>query len=278
MPEPQKEYRPEDFEELYILDGETFVARVPTWIMNPKLPWEKIKLKFDKKPRQAARDYGNKPVVELEELFFQNFQILEDIANRSKLKHPFRVDESLELHSWYKPCCRIKHYIHGDLGAKRDALGIAMAHRCYKSKKVVVDLIVQCPIPLGSQLMLKTFRDFVVHLYTKGFWIGKVTTDSWQSLETHQLLQRKGFQTEVYSVDRNLEPWDTWWDLCVADDIDFYGYPKMMEEAAALRLIDGKKVDHTSQGSKDVCDGVAGAVAQCMLSSQGKSRASVIGI
>lgn len=261
---------PKDFDELCLLDGDTVFIKMPTWVMNPKLPWDKLKLKFEKNPRQAGKDYGNRYSTAIEEHFFQNFELLEGIAKRSEKKHPFKDDAKVILHDWFRPCCRAKQYVHGDLGAKRDALGVAMCHLCRKTRKITLDFMLRVTIPVGSELHLKTFRQLVYQLKAKGFWIDLVTTDSWQSRETHQELQRRGYRSEFYSVDKNLEPWDTFWDLATEDRVEFYAYEPFLEEAKEVQLVDGKKVDHPSNGSKDVADAVVGCVTKCVMNDQHK--------
>lgn len=263
--EDQQEYKEEDFPVKLLVDGDTFAAVVPTWVMNPKLPWLAFQDRFMKRPDQAARDYGCKPVTSKKERYFKNFSLIENIAKACKRLHPFKDDQAVELHDWFRPCCRSKCYIHGDLGAKRDALGVGMCHRCRRVGKIVVDFALQVPIPEGQELPLKTFRQLVYQLWNKGFWVKRVTYDTWQSRETFQELTRRGFETEFYSVDRNVEPWDTFWDLATENKVDFYGYPILMKELQEVLLIDGKKVDHQLYGSKDCADGVVGCVAQCVI-------------
>ena len=80
-----------------------------------------------------------------------------------------------------------------------------------------------------------------------------------QSAE-NQILEDKGLDCEVLSVDRNTAAYDTLKEKMYAGKLKCYRYEPFLEELSRLELREGVKVDHPPSGSKDVSDAVAGAV------------------
>ena len=62
--------------------------------------------------------------------------------------------------------------------------------------------------------------------------------------------------------------------MCYSSNVEFPYHEKFMSEIRRLELVQGKKVDHPSKGSKDCADAVAGAVYNA-VESEGLKRFSV---
>lgn len=78
------------------------------------------------------------------------------------------------------------------------------------------------------------------------------------SVDSRQILEDKGYETDLLSVDRTTEAYDTLKELLHTNRLDYYHFETFEKEYECLELIKGKKVDHPSEGSKDVSDAVAG--------------------
>jgi hypothetical protein len=169
--------------------------------------------------------------------------------------------------------------VHVDLGLSRDACGVAMAHKPVpgcpyfqakdvsnpKARKIVLDVAVQIAPPrereAKAEISFERVRQLIYDWEERGFHIkgGQVSYDGWQSIDSQQMLKRKGFRTAEFSLDRNLDGHDTLQELINTDELSYYAHPVLLREAKALSLVRGKKVDHPKGGSKDVVDAAAGA-------------------
>jgi hypothetical protein len=205
-------------------------------------------------------------------------------------------------------------YIHLDLaqgqGKDADRAGIAMVHPSahYINEGDDVDddaagvgdsLVIkdiECDFylaleggPFGQAIDFLKVRMFIEWLRRIGFWVRKVTADSYQSFDMLQRLREAGFITEVLSVDRTSKPYkvvrqvasEGRWALPFPR-----GYTPAdwgSEEEALARVIvyqeilglehdvTSDKVDHReknpdgSKGSKDIADAITGASFSCIM-------------
>lgn len=165
-------------------------------------------------------------------------------------------------------------HIHIDPALRNDALGFCMAHiskwvdvirrsergqYMERAPVYVVDLILQVTPPAGDEIILGDIRRLIYELHAHGYMITNVSLDSFQSRDTLQQLQQKGFNAEMVSVDTSLEPYDTLKTALYENRLFVYDYPVLTKELQqlekdALR----RKVDHPPKGSKDCADALAG--------------------
>lgn len=235
-------------------------------------------------PRAFWRDFGARPPHSAEG-YYPDPERWDRQADTDRPGHPY--DDSGRLAEWFTPCCPSRRFVHVDLGAKRDACGIAMAHRpvpgCRwfatiegepnpKAKKIVVDVALQIkPPPAREQkgeISFERVRQLIRDWSDRGFKIkaGLVSYDGWQSYDSKQILKREGFKVREFSLDRDTLGHDTLQELVNSDQLSFYPYAILQKEGKALDLIRGKKVDHPKGGSKDVVDAVGGAVYHALKS------------
>ncbi len=244
---------------------------------NPLSKWWEIpgeyKKSFISNVDKAKRDFGAIPSLVLE-AFDRDSQIIERECNKER-ESP--VDKMGRFKDWFK--CpeddEENRYIHIDLGWKKDACGFAMV--CpdgidetggENKLKVKVELMLQIKPPEGGEVRFSNVRQIIYSLEQRGFNIAKVSFDGWQSADSLMILQDHGFEAEIISVDRTLEPYDTLKELLHTGRLDFYDFEPFKREYVGLELIKGKKVDHNPLGSKDVTDAVAGACYSCIQSEQ----------
>ena len=192
--------------------------------------------------------------------YITNYAQWKEIAENSKIQHPFTVAGRFE--NWFRGNSMVSA-VHVDLGTGkegRDACGIALACKVPNSDKILVPFMIQ----LRSDEMLgvdfEKVREIIETLKKIGFNIKWVTYDGWQSLDSRQQLAKRGFKTEELSMDRTMEPYETLKEAVNNGKVEFYNYQPFLEEIEGLELIEGKKVDHPEGGSKDVADAVCGAV------------------
>ena len=263
--------------------------QMATWEANLKHSQDWLWRRFGgvANPRAFWRNFGARPPTTVEG-YYPGPGRWDRQADPDR-RHPY--DERGQLADWFKPCCGSRRFVHIDLGATRDACGVAMAHRPVpgcpyyepppkrhvrvqedappvnpKGKKIVLDVCLQVAPPrereAKPEISFEAIRQFIYDWDDRGFHIkgGQVSFDGWQSLDSQQQLRRQGYHVEEFSLDRDTEGHDTLQELVNTDQLSYYRHPVLIREAKQLSLLHGKKVDHPKGGSKDMVDAVAGAV------------------
>lgn len=248
--------------------GSQLVVRSSTWAMNPRVSKSDFAMKFKLNPRVAMRDYASIPVTSLD-TFFKDPSIFERRVNQSR-RPPFVFDEhgNQVFAEWFYPG-PWKYFLHGDLGIKRDAAGIAMSHLDTRRNVVVVDMIMTIQARPGEELRFDRFRQIIYTLQGRGFEIAKCTFDTWQSFETKQHLESRGFKVEFFSTDRTTKAADTIQELLLSNRLDFYYDETFFREGKELQLLEGVKVDHPEGGSKDTFDAVSASAFNALTEGGG---------
>jgi hypothetical protein len=198
------------------------------------------------------------------------------------------VDTNLSLPQfapWFRAPDRLPRSIHIDIAYSDtgDALGIAMGHvRELKEVDdelqpyIVFDFLMRIRPAPGREIVLGDIRKIIYHVRDGlGFRIKKVTLDGFQSTDTIQQLQKKRFDADYLSVDRNLLPYQDLRDAIYEQRIEWprtmalmkHGDTKLVDIAyqELSQLIDtAKKIDHPIGGSKDIADAMAGVTHTLM--------------
>lgn len=241
------------------------------------------KKQFLNDPDKALKDLAGIPPIVGNPFIGMTYKL--DVA-RDKWHQRFGIDTSpvlpelsmVNFAPWFRAPDSLRRVIHIDIAYSPDgdALGIAMGHiRELKEVDgedrpvIVFDFIVRVrPLP-GREIILAEVRQVIYQLRDElGFRIKKVTLDGFQSKEFMQQLQRRRFDVDYLSVDRNLVPYEDLRDAIYEERIEFpryftywkHGDTKQIEIAyqELTQLVDtGKKVDHPPGGSKDIADGMA---------------------
>lgn len=262
------ETKPRDIE--MIARGECFELTPEGGKIPVKIPncYEKA---FKKNPKKAWRDFGAIASLALEAYFTDD-----EIATLKKILESNNVVPRSEL----LPVSGAEYFCHIDLGLKRDACGFAIGHP--KNGVMIIDLILrivcknraleldeigeQYDLILGEQEVQiggllphpHGVLGIIYELSARGFYFAKVTMDGFQSAHSLQQLNDNNFQAELLSVDKNMEAYDTLKSLINMNQFICPNHPVVLAEAKRLELIDGKKVDHPKNASKDLTDAIAG--------------------
>jgi len=237
---------------------------------------------------EALRDIGGVEVGGPRKLF-PKVSVLDKAAT---VPHHFSTD-AIELHP--KDGTRIQEFlltpeyfknpisptsprhVHIDLGLTGDLAGIGISFiRGYKTSsyrdpttfeeitevvpEVVVELVIGIKAYPGEQIPFWKIREFILWLSGVGYPISSVTADGFQSADMLQLMSKAGYTTRVLSVDRTPEPY---FSFRVAVHEERCRIPRcklLLEELSKLEIDPKyKKVDHPSDSSKDLADGVCGS-------------------
>lgn len=169
-------------------------------------------------------------------------------------------------------------FIHLDMSVSGDKTGIAGVW--IKGKKTSVDEVSQAndlfyrlafnvsiKAPKGRQISFEKNKNFIYWLKEQGFNIKGVSSDSFQSVETGQVLTAKGYDYKQISVDRVepnthvCRPYQYFKSTIYEQRIEMYEDEVLRNEIVDLeRNINTGKIDHPDGGAKDASDAVCGAL------------------
>lgn len=166
-----------------------------------------------------------------------------------------------------------------DIAVSGDRFGLCMLHihdtigQGDMAEQVYwVDFAVGIKPPKGKQLQLWQIREFIVELVNMGIGINYVVSDSYQSTDTLQLLNKQGIEAVMNSVDRKKDPYHIMRSAIMEGRL-FMPYNKILYKELVFLKENEKKIDHPdffpdgTVGSKDIADAVCNAlfIAQSKL-------------
>lgn len=160
-------------------------------------------------------------------------------------------------------------WVHIDLGVTSDSAGVACG---YVSKfrmtadgimmpEVTIDFLLRVRPPRNEEIKFYKIRELLIKLRSMGLPIKWISFDSFQSVDSIQLLKQQGFAAGMVSMDRNTLPYHVT-KTCVHNELLRAPiHQKCEEELHTLEYIAALgKIDHPPRGSKDVADALAGVV------------------
>lgn len=177
---------------------------------------------FIRDPENFLRDIAAIP-LEAVRPFFKRRDMIQTAIDKS-LTNPFD-EETLQFDrdfdNTHKKADNFPRYMHIDLGIRHDAVGISMCHCPYFvesevnrhtrdgiEKEVIhepivkFDFIGRIKVSKGEEIILSEIRDIIFEISRRGFYIGLITFDQFQSVDSIQLLKREGYRTGRLSIDR----------------------------------------------------------------------------
>jgi len=169
-----------------------------------------------------------------------------------------------------------------DVGISGDRLGIAMCHIHDQVKKerynpeskdvdllpefiYWVDFAIGIKPPKGQQLPLYKIREFIYDLRDLGVNISYIVSDTFQSFDMIQMLQKQGFNALMNSVDRKKEAYYLYRNAIYEERV-LQPFNKILYKELIYLQENEKKIDHPeafpdgSIGSKDIADAVCNAL------------------
>lgn len=174
---------------------------------------------------------------------------------------------------------RIFRTAHVDLGLTRDACGIAIGHiagqrliertdplgggKVTELMPVIgYDCILRVTPPPNGEIEFSKIREFLIMLRDEyDIPIEFVTLDGFQSVDSRQILRSKGFKTDYLSVEK-IDPYRTLRDALYDNRLQLFPHQFLADELAGLEYVRGNngddRVDHRTNGTKDVADAVCG--------------------
>ena len=168
-------------------------------------------------------------------------------------------------------------WCHMDTSVSGDSTGICVAHverwvevvrrdtdgntQAEVAPYYVVDFMLRVNPPPAEQIYMPDLRTVLYQFMNHGYKFIGFSTDSYQYVEMHQQVKRRGVTPHLISMDTNTDPYDELKSALYEHRIEIYNYKPFIDELKHLeydRVVG--KVDHPLAGSKDVSDAVAGAI------------------
>jgi hypothetical protein len=272
--------RPEDIESMKNRD-DVQVIEVP----------EDFRDDFERDIDNAIRDIAGIATVAIMPFFRNREKIMECVD--AGYRHPFTQDswdmteagkfiteELFEINAAGERVPRFhpdaSRHVHIDGSMRNDPTGIAVGHiygyRDIVKKQngmelierrpmIMIDLLLQVKPKFGDDIIYSDIRKMIYALSEMGMPIRYVSMDSYQSFDSLQAFDSRGYDTEVISVDRPITAYDSLRGTIYDGRLKMYHYPIVLEELRRLEFnVQRKKVDHPSDGTKDVADALCGVV------------------
>lgn len=144
-----------------------------------------------------------------------------------------------------------------------------------KDRQYFVDFVVGITAPKGQEVPLYKIQDFIEYLIKNlNYPVASISADQFQSKQTLQTLQTKGYETENISVDKTRDPYLFLRMLIHNKQVLMAKNERAKKELKGLRD-DGKKIDHTVNATKDCSDAICGSIWNCANSNNIVSRTKV---
>lgn len=163
-------------------------------------------------------------------------------------------------------------FAHVDLGLTGDSAGLCIGHIdefvemqhggiIEVLPNIIIDGLVEVRPPKGSEIKFWKIRDVLYMLREEGLDIKWVTYDSYQSVDSLQLLNRQKFITGNQSLDNPRDGYDFLKTALYDGRVNMHKHKKTRTELSSLED-DPKtgRIDHPPHGSKDCSDSLAGVV------------------
>lgn len=241
-----------------------FALRRPSWEVNPARKIEDYTDDFVDDMGDALGRYACMP-SNLTLGFFKRTDRIEAAFSRLN-----GVDGSGVFHPQFQPIEETQYFMHVDLAQKHDKCAVGMAHidkwieyKIGATEKVeylplvVVDAVRWWQPTKEKTVDFKDVIEYVKAVRRRGFDLKLVTFDRWNSHDTMMDLERNGIKTELLSVAK--KHYDDFLVTMYDDRLLGPHDEVLIKELGELREIKGK-IDHPRKGSKDLADGVCGAI------------------
>ena len=163
-------------------------------------------------------------------------------------------------------------WVHIDLGLTGDSAGVSCGYvpEFIKVKRdraietlprINIDFALRVNPPRGDEINFEKIRLLLYKLRDLGMDIRWVSFDSFQSRDSIQILRQKGFHSGLVSVDKDTHPYDVLKTAMYDHRVSVPENDWLLKELLSLERVPLKdKIDHPSNGTKDVADSLCGCV------------------
>lgn len=247
-----------------------------------------FKHEFDKDLDGALRDFAGVTTLSTRPFITRRSAIHECISagENQRFQNPFLYESYNFSDGIPKPDparlrtdIRMFRVAHMDLGLTRDACGIAIGHIAGQrliertdpvtNNKITAlmpviayDCILRVTPPPNSEIEFAKIREFLIMMRDEfNLPIEFVTLDGFQSVDSRQILRSRGFKTDYLSVEK-IDAYRTLRDALYDNRLLLFRHQFLADELAGLEYVRANngddRVDHRTNGTKDVADAVCG--------------------
>jgi len=268
-----------------------------TWQVNPRVHGkEAFADDYREDPVMARAKYECAPALAVSPYFRNGIAV--DAAFGAHQQGLSIVDYTWSANAWapeYEyaehlvPLSGANYAMHADLAITGDAAGVAMSHvarweqveRMQEGERgeltsfvelrpvVVVDFVASWTADVstepGREIQVRWARQLAFELVRRGFNVQRFSFDGFQSVDSIQILEAHGIESERVSTDRTDELWKNLRDLLYEGRVHIGQCPDLLRELLSLDRLPNGKVDHPPAGSKDLADALAGSVHGAVL-------------
>jgi hypothetical protein len=166
---------------------------------------------------------------------------------------------------------QMPRFAHVDLGLSSDSAGVAIGHIARFIRldrgggvseylpEIIYDGLLEVRPPKGGEIQFHKIRALFIKLKTLGLNIKWITYDSFQSVDSVQLLSAAGFVAGNQSMDTSTLPYEMLKSALYDARVKAPKHQKAQTELVSLERDKlEEKIDHPSLGSKDVSDAMGG--------------------
>lgn len=222
--------------------SQTLALIKPTWEMNLALKEDDLRETYKHDMASFWRDYACKPGLYVGVEFNDGVK-LASISN--VLENMFIADP------------RVSRVLSIDPAVKNDGFGVACGYSL--NGRIVIDGVYKFKRQGDDPFISPTdIKDFLHRAY-KYLNINALIYDTWMFPEIiEEATTQFGITTSRHIVYK--EDYDRWKSLQSAGIIDVVANEELASEVNSLIIVNEKRVDHPSQGSKDMADAVANTI------------------
>ena len=185
--------------------------------------------------------------------------------------HDFNSEQKIKVFLERITDPKMPRWAHVDLSLSNDSTGIACGYvsgfvpTSSGSNELMpiieFDFVLQIIPPKGDEIRIHKIRELFYKLRTLGLPIKWVTFDSFQSVDSLQLLRQQGFVTGQISTDTTIAPYELAKSAFYENRVRSPKHAIALKEFLALEKVTNKnKVDHPTTGSKDCSDAMASVI------------------
>lgn len=272
----------------YKQDPEASIVEIP----------EDLRIDFETDLDAALRDLAGVATIAISS-FFQKVEAV-DAMFTDEISHPFvcvtnanpaewdsllpyrinwsaiaRQDEKGEWRPIRHP--EAPRFVHLDPAKSGDAFALAVGHvsgwkdvpkqegvadtSVERQPMFEVDFMLRIKAQPGEEIQFRNVRQLIYEFSSHGFYLSRITTDTFQSVDMIQTLQARGYRAEVLSVDTSKAPYLVLRNAIYEGRVRSYCYSILADELKRLEDTP-QKIDHPSGSgsSKDLADALCGVV------------------
>ena len=241
-----------------------FAVKRPTWDVNPTRSINDFKLAFYTDPGDALMRFACMPQFQSDAFFKQRDKL--ELA----MSLPNPVDKFKRIEPRWEPNPDFTYFVHADLAQKHDKCAVAISHveKWVEMKSfndytqvvpmVVTDMVAWWEPKVEGPVDLSEVKNWIMALRRKGFHLGRVTFDRWNSFDIQNELKSVGIKTDTLSVGK--KHYEDMAMLIYEDRLIMPHIDVLLDEMLELKIVSDKKVDHPRKKSKDLSDAVCGSI------------------